>query len=155
MGPPFVGRLGSALLRVMDGDGFGWGGNHLDLKKFGPELSGDEEAVVHGVVGDAVEHGFGIGDLAGLKQAGEIDPAQHAACRGRDAHNAVGVPDVGVDLAVNVFELVELVDRLAVIADVNVPHLAESGGVEETNLRGAVQRIRFLPSAVSPQPSQS
>ena len=96
----------------MDGNDFGLGRDDFDFEELGPELAGDEEAVVRGVVSDAVEHGFRIGDFAGLQQAGEIDPAEDlAGCR-RDARDAVGVPDVCVDLAVDVFELVELVDAL-------------------------------------------
>jgi hypothetical protein len=96
----------------MDGNNLGRRRNHLDLKKLGPKFAGDEEPVVRRVVGDAVQYRFLVGDLAGPKQAGEIDPAQHAARLGRDAHDAVGVPHIGVDLAVNVFELVQLVTGL-------------------------------------------
>ena len=48
------------------------------------------------------------------------------------------MPHVGVDLAVDVFELVQIGHGLPVIAYVNVPHLAESSGVEEANLCRAV-----------------
>jgi hypothetical protein len=58
--------LSGASLGVLDGDDFGFLRDYLDFEKLGPELSGDEEAVVHGVVGDAVEDGFGIGDFAGF-----------------------------------------------------------------------------------------
>jgi len=93
----------------MDGNHLGFGRNNLDLEELGPEFPGDENAVVRGVVSDAVEDGFGIGAFVVGQQAGKIDPAQHLAGCGRDARDAVGVPDVRVDLAVDVFELVELV----------------------------------------------
>ena len=73
-------RLDTCDVTWRDGRGQLWRGrDHLDLEKFGPEFAGDEEAVVHGVLGDAVEHRFGIGDFSGLKQAGEVDPAEHPA----------------------------------------------------------------------------
>ena len=65
-----------------------------------------------GVVSDAVEHGFVVGELAALHQAFEIDPTDDATRSRRDAGDAIGVPDVGVDLAVNVFELIEIGDWL-------------------------------------------
>ena len=54
------------------------------------------------------------------------------------------MPDVGVDLAVNVFELVQLGDRGAAIFDVDVADLAESGGIEEAERRGAVAQDQVL-----------
>ena len=95
------------LLRV-SGFARGRGGrDELDLEDGGPLLAGDEEAVVLGVVGDAVENGFGaeVDDVG--EEAGEVDPGDDVAVAGRDAGDAVGVPDVGVDLAVDVLEFVE------------------------------------------------
>ena len=54
----------------------------LISKSLGPEFAGDEEAVVRGVVGDAVEHGFGVERSALGQQAGEVDPAEDLAGRG-------------------------------------------------------------------------
>ena len=61
---------------------------------------------------------------AGRQQAGEVDAAEDFAGRGRDAGDAVGVPDVGVDLAVDELELVELGDGLAVVFDGNAARIS-------------------------------
>src|ERR1035438_3975863 len=75
----------------------------FDFEEFGPVLAGDEEAVVLGVIGNAVEDiGLeiaGVDDVGGGQQAGEVDPSDDFAGLGIDAGDAVGLPDVGVDLA--------------------------------------------------------
>lgn len=38
--------------------------NEFNLEQLGPQFAGDEEAVSLGVVGNAVEDGFGISDFA-------------------------------------------------------------------------------------------
>ena len=55
------------------------------MEDLGPKFSGNEEAVVGGVVGDSVEYVHG-GDAVGEgEQAGEIDVAFDLACGGVDA----------------------------------------------------------------------
>ena len=44
------------------------------------------------------------------EDAGEVDPGEDFAGLGGDAGDAVGVPDIGVDFTLDVFELVELGD---------------------------------------------
>ena len=83
-----------------------------DLEELGPEFAGDEQMARLGVVGDSVEHGFGIGNLDVFQKARKVDPAEDPSAAGRDAGDAILVPDVGVDLAFNVFEFVEILDRL-------------------------------------------
>ena len=86
------------------------GRDEFDLEDGGPFFAGDEEEVVLGVVGDAVEDGFVVEVEHGGEEAGEVDPGDDVAVAGRDAGDAVGVPDVGVDLVVDVFEFVEVGD---------------------------------------------
>jgi hypothetical protein len=39
-------------------------------------------------------------------QAVEIDPARDFPCLGREPHEVISLPDIGVDLAIDIFELV-------------------------------------------------
>ena len=128
----------AGLLGVLHRDEFGFCRNQGDLEYLRPELSGDKEPVVSGVVRDAVEHGFVVGELAARHQAFEIDPADDTARCWRDAGDAIGVPDVGVDFAVDVFEFVEFLDWLAVVFDGDAAGFVEGFGIEEAQGRGAV-----------------
>ena len=112
--------------------------NDGDFKNPGPELAGHEEAIVDGVVGDAVEDRVITGDLVARHKAGQVDPAEDAAGRWRDSSNAIGVPDIRVDFAVNEFELVELGDGLAMVFDGDAAKLFEAFGIEETQVSRAV-----------------
>jgi len=87
----------------------------LNLEEFWPQLARDEQAVVLGIPCDAIQDGFRAGALGVGEQAGQVDEAENLSGGGRDPRNAVRVPDVGVNLAVYVFELVQLVDRFAVV----------------------------------------
>ena len=65
-----------------------------------PVLAGDEQRAFLAIIGDAVQHiwidkprGIGV-------QAVEIDPARDFPCLGREAHKVIGLPDIGIDLAV-------------------------------------------------------
>lgn len=53
------------------------------------------------VKGDAVEHRFVVEFLAGREKAGAIDPTQDLSIGRRDACDSIGVPDIGIDFAVN------------------------------------------------------
>src|SRR6185437_1064928 len=119
-----------AGLRV-DGRAFG---NQFYFKNPGPELAGYEEAVACGVIGNAVENSFRVGDGAGRKQAGEIDPADDISGGRGDAGDAVLVPDVRVDFTVDVFELVQLVDGGAVVGDGDAADFIEGSWIEKVEI---------------------
>jgi len=101
-------------------------------------FAGDEETVALSVVSDAIEHGFSVNLLVGGQEAGAVDPVEDVAVVGIDADDAVGVPDVGVDDAIDVFELVELVNEGGAVVDDNVAGLGKVGGIAEAEGRGAV-----------------
>ena len=84
--------------------------NNFYFKDLGPLLPGDEEAVTLGVVGDPVQYGFLVDSLIVRQQAGEIDPGNHVSVVRIDARDPVRVPDVCVDLSLDEFQLVQLVD---------------------------------------------
>ncbi len=111
----------------------------LDLEEGRPLLAGDEEAVMLGVVGDAVEDGFGGEALSVRKKAGAVDPGENAAVDGGDAGDTVGVPDIGVDEAVDELELVELVDGGWAVVDEDAASFGEGSRVAEAESSGAVR----------------
>ena len=101
-----------------------------------PQLAGDEQAIAGGVVGDPVQH-VGAGALGRRQQAGQIDPAGDAAVLRRDARDPLGLPDVGEDLPLHVFELVEPLDRAVRVADRDAPGLLQRRGIDEAQLRAS------------------
>jgi hypothetical protein len=66
----------------------------LDLKDGWPLLASDEEAIFFGVAGDAVEDGFGVDALVVGEESGEVNLCDDMSFFGRDAGDAVGMPDV-------------------------------------------------------------
>jgi hypothetical protein len=116
----------------------------LDFKEAGPELAGDEEAVMGCVPGDAVEYSIAVRVLNVRQEAGEVDPAKDVAGLRRDAGDAIGEPDIGEDLAMDVFELIELVDGLAMIADADGALDSEGGRIEKTQSGCAVAEDKLL-----------
>src|ERR1035438_2039944 len=134
----------SLLLASVFRSGFDRFGNYFDLEDFGPEFASDEDSIVRRIVGNAVEHGFMVCSLGIGQQAGQVDPSQHDPGCGRDAGDAVGVPDVCVDLAVDEFEFIELSHGSAVIFDHNFPDRAEGGWIEEAQSCAAVAQDQAL-----------
>ena len=87
------------------------------------------------------------------RQTGEVDPGDDVAVAWRDPRDAVGVPDVGVDLALDVFEFVELLDRFAAVRHEEMAVSLKVAG--SRNLRVAVPSLVMISLAVRviPQPS--
>ena len=119
----------------------------FDLEDRWPLLAGDEEAVVLGVVGYAVEDRFGGEALLGGEEAGAVDPGEDVAVGGGDFDDAVGVPDVRVDDAVDVFKFVELRDGGGAVVDEEAAGLCEGCGVAEAEVGGAVRSDEFARGA--------
>lgn len=82
-----------------------------------PVFSGDEEVAGFGIVGDAVEDLGAVGWYELVAEAGEVEPAGDFAVSSGNAGDALGLIDIGEDLAVDVFELVELVDGVGAVGD--------------------------------------
>ena len=100
-----------------------------DLEQLRPVLAGDEQPVAGGVVGDAVEHvGLARRDVRTRQQARQVDPAHHMSAGRIDAGDQVGLPDVGVELALDPFQFVEVVDRAALVGDVDAALFPERLG---------------------------
>ena len=71
-----------------------------------------QEPILLLVVRDAVED-VGLRALGRCQQSTQIDVAGDAAGVRRDARDVIGLPDVGEDLALHVFELVQIAQRRA------------------------------------------
>jgi hypothetical protein len=69
-------------------------------------LAGYEEPVLLGVIGDAVEDIFYIRQRDFARESAQINPAGNPPRGGRDARNPVGLPDIGVDFALDIFKLI-------------------------------------------------
>lgn len=123
---------------MFDGNEVGSSGNYGDFEDFRPELASNEETVSGRVVRDAIENRFVARELIAGHESFEVNPAEDAAVRGRYTRDPIGMPDVGVDLAVNVFKLVELCDGLAVVGDGKAANFLEGVGIEEAQNRAAV-----------------
>ena len=76
----------------------------LDLEQPGPPLAGDEQAPALGIVGDPVQHAGPTALLRG-EQPLQVDPSEHLAVGRGDAGDAIGLPDVGIDLPLDELEL--------------------------------------------------
>src|SRR6516225_10555513 len=95
--------LGACISELLRGD-------ELDMPEVRPVLTGDEQGALLAIIGDAVQH-MRIDEPRGLRvQTVEIDPARDFPCLGREAHKVIVLPDIGVDLTVNILELVQEAD---------------------------------------------
>src|ERR1700761_1054961 len=83
--------------------------NDLDLEDRGPLLTRHKKAFPRRIVSNAVQHRFLIDHLVRWKQATQINPGDHSAIAGIDARNPVRMPDIGINLSLDKFQLVELV----------------------------------------------
>ncbi len=59
-----------------------------------------------GIVGDAVQNSLGVGSFADRQEVAEIQRSKHMSRLQRDTYDAVGVPDVGVDLTTDTLQLI-------------------------------------------------
>src|ERR1019366_3407671 len=112
--------------------------NQLDLEELGPLLPGDEQSVLPGIVGDAVEYVRLVVAVGGGQQPAAIDGTDHFAGFGVDAHDALGLPDIGVDFALDPFELVQFGERAAILGDGDAAGFLQCFGIPETELGRAI-----------------
>src|ERR1019366_4070833 len=85
-----------------------------------------------------------VDDVGGGEQAGEMDPADDFAGFGIDAGDAVGLPDVGEELAFDPLQLIEVLDRFAFVSDSEAVFFFERVRVPYADLRGAVVHVDDL-----------
>src|SRR5260370_38603187 len=82
---------------------------HFDFKHGRPLLSRNKKVIILDVVRYTVEHRFVIDPLVSRKQPSKVDPRDHMPVFRRYTRNPIGVPDVSVDIALDILEFVELV----------------------------------------------
>src|ERR1700733_837891 len=143
-------KRGSAHVRVANRMRRGLPGRFqgkLDFENAGPELSGDEQAFVNGVVGDAVQYGFGIETIDGAGEAGEVDPSDDLAGLRRDAGDAAAMPYVSEDLAFHELKFVQLLDWSWAVVDFYAAPFLEGVAIENANLRASIAEIEVVATA--------
>mmetsp|Transcript_27745 Transcript_27745/g.70723 ORF Transcript_27745/g.70723 Transcript_27745/m.70723 type:complete len:252 (+) Transcript_27745:188-943(+) len=115
-------------------------GHHL--KHARPLLARHKQPLAHRVVRDAVEHVHVVMLRVALVQAVAQPVQQHplldAASGQVDDRDALGLPHVGPQLAVNHLELIQPLDRPPLILDRHLAHQLHGVGVDERHVRRAV-----------------
>jgi hypothetical protein len=97
------------------------------------------------IVGDPVENVLASVTVRGGEKSLQIDPAQDVPRLGRDPRDPVLLPDVGVDLALDVLELVQVRDRFSLVGHGESPHFAEGARVPVVQGGGAVAHDEAAP----------
>src|ERR1700739_1521021 len=126
----------------------------FDFEQLWPELSSDEQVIARGGVGDAVEHGAAFVQFAFVDDGAEVDESENFSRVRRDARDVVGLPDVGVDFAVDVFQFVQILDGAAVGVDyleaanhakrLRIEKAERRSSVAHDELRGVVRQSPTL-----------
>src|SRR5271165_4265399 len=112
---------------------------HTNLEQLRPVLSRDEQPVVLGVVGNAVQDiRPSLHDVFWLEETGQVDGADHAAAARVDAHDPVRLPYVGIDLPLHPFQFIHVAQGLAVEGDLHSAGFLKRLGIEESKLRSSV-----------------
>src|SRR5579862_1825866 len=108
------------------------------FEEFGPAFAGDEQTVTGGVIGNSIQYIRALVAVFFGEQSGKVDDADDLASRGIYAHNKIGAPDIGEDLAFHVFQLIQSVDGLAMCRHGDPTIFFEGRGVKEADLVGAI-----------------
>src|SRR5688572_23698042 len=124
--------------------------NDFDLVELRPVLPRDEQPLGSRIVSDAVQDGFAAARALRI-ELGEVDETEHLAVHGRNTRDAIVVPDVGPDLAVDVLELVQSHERHAVAAHLDLTRNGKRLWIAEAEGRRAVAHDE-LPAVVSEPP---
>ncbi len=114
-----------------------------DFEDAGPEFSGDEQALADWIVGDAIEHGFGIEAIDRTKNAGEIDPSDDFSGLRRNTGDAIAVPNIREDLTVDEFQFIQLIDRGRAVANFQAALFLQSFRIENSNLGCSVTQEKL------------
>ena len=81
---------------------------HFDFKHLRPILSRHEKMAGGFLIGDAIEHLGAVGLAKMPPEASEVQPSGDAAVLRRNAGDFIGLVNVGENLAVDPFQLVEV-----------------------------------------------
>ena len=112
--------------------------NQPYFKDAGPEFAGDEQALSLGIVSDAVQHRILFNPIDWTQKTGEINPAEHLPVLRGDAGDPIGLPYIGVNLAVHELQFIQFGDRITAIVDLQTLFLFESAAVKDADLRCSI-----------------
>ncbi len=101
-------------------------------------LAGHQQGAGLAVVGDAVQDVRGDQGRRVWIETAHVDPAGDGAGLRREAHDVVGLPHVGEDLALDVLQLVQEADLAKGVVDQHEAVDAEVLGIDEEHGRGAI-----------------
>ena len=110
----------------------------LDFKDLRPKLSGNEQAFPRGIISDAIQHIFRPVPVHRAQQARQIDPARNSPGGWRDSRDPIGLPNISQQFAFHPFQFVEIVHRLAPVADFDAAFFGKSLRIPNTDFIGAV-----------------
>ena len=122
----------------------------MDFVESGPAFACDEQMAGVGEVGDAVEDV--LGPAGARVEICQVNRAGDATGPGVDDNDPVRGPDVGVDRAVDEFELVQAVHGPTSIPDLDLPGLAVRVRVEKVQC-GCAVAVDQLPAVVRDPPA--
>src|ERR1043166_4082088 len=114
---------------------------HADFKDFWPELAGHKQPATRGIVGNAIH--YGMQWLCGKRrharfQFSQIDPSDDLTGIRLNDYDSILRQNVGVDLAVDELELIQIFDTLVAVEHFEPAQLDESLRIQESQFRGAV-----------------
>jgi hypothetical protein len=97
-----------------------------DFKQLWPQLSRDEESISCRVISNTVQNGIRARKLPFVDDVAQINPPDNLPSAWRNADDFIGLPNIGVDFPVNVFEFIQILNPLAcLVGDVYAPRLSK------------------------------
>ena len=83
-----------------------------DLEQFRPFFARDKESVSLWIVGDAIQDRVRIGQSTFVNNSTQINPAKNLAGTRGNSDDLVCLPNVCIDLSGQIFEFIEVLNRL-------------------------------------------
>ena len=111
----------------------------LDFEQFWPKLSPNKKPISGRVISNAVKNGARAFKFALVDDSAQVDPPEDLSGARRDANDSLSLPDIGVDLTVDVFQFVQIVDRPAgLIGNMDASCLAKRFRIEKAEIRSSL-----------------
>jgi hypothetical protein len=96
------------------------------------------------VVRDPVQDSLRARTFAGRQEVAKVQRSERLPRIGRDAHDAIGMLDAGIDFSVDVLELIQVIDRPAIFGDFDVEHLMKRAEIEKAKRRSSITENEVL-----------
>ncbi len=104
-----------------------------NLKKFWPQFPRDKKPVAGSIVSNSIQHAFFVRGAACLTQSRKVDPSIDAPGIGIDARNALVVPNIREDFALDEFHFIQTVDHATAVQYADGFPDGERFRIEEAN----------------------